>query len=414
MADLNAVYDIQCSSCSRRYTLTLKILGQKKKCAICGGALNIPPELQSELTQLKSTGVVRPKHPVAEECFVCSRDVWVKPDSYGKTIVCQYCTCPMAVAEDGAVSTVHNYATGELERSIVAAESCPSCRQKKLVSLPGAGLNVRCEACGQTADITAASLSRYFDLARPGNALMTDFAQMALQARWEKKDVTLSEAEAILGAVNRLDAWAAQSQRLFSPFDVQVTAEIVQYAIACNASAMSDPLDNGLLLVFPMREDTSEAQGLGQGNVTHAVAKGLMSIGRHRMPLTSLMSMGRRGSTGPNQKPEEQKGEQANCLAIVGDANGCNLEILFRDRGGNLGASPLEQEIRVPVESAMLNAARQYFAFKAVYGNWATGATLYGATARGLEKRLKKLGGVLADKAGEFSQALLPKAALNI
>jgi hypothetical protein len=232
---------------------------------------------------------------------------------------------------------------------------------------------------------------------------MTDFAEMALQARWEQKDVTLSEAKLILDGVNRLDGWAALTGRTFSPFDVDTTAQIVQYAIACNASAMSDPIENGLLLIFPMRGENanSDAQGLGQSNVARAVAAGLMSIGRHRIIV-------------PKQQPEEQHGEPANCLAIVGVDGGCELEVLFRDRTGNLRSNSSEREIIRVVHAAMLNAARQYFAFKAVYGNWANGAMLYGATARGLEKRLKKLGGILSAKSGDFGQALLPKAALII
>jgi hypothetical protein len=101
---------------------------------------------------------------------------------------------------------------------------------------------------------------------------------------------------------------------------------------------------------------------------------------------------------------------------LTATASGCELTVLARDPLGNLGKPPAKfaQTIENPIREAMRRAAQQYFAFKAIFGEWADGAMLVGATVRGLQLRLESLGGTLKDKSGDFSQALMPRQALKL
>ena len=409
MADLTATHAITCSGCPRTFNMSLHTLKQKKTCTMCGAALKIPAEVLAQLDNLKATTVsLGSQKPVPGECPVCARTIFAKPESFGKRMKCQYCTAPMSVSSAGAVTLLRSDDIGIVEKGIIEQASCPECRQKKLAALPGRGLNARCESCNATVDIAAPELENYLDFARLGNALMTDFAHMALQARWALKDVTLTEANLILSGVNRLDAWAAATHRPLSPFSVEVTADLVQYVICCNHSAMSDRVKDGLMLIFPMRADGVglSGQGLESAALGNAVGLGLLAATG-----TGFVMLPGRGG----RKAEEKSGEPASCLLLLPVSNGSELMVLSRDASGNLGKPPTKfaQNSDAAVRGAMLLAAQQYFCFKAIFGEWADGAMLCGVTANALQRRLEFLGGTLADKAGDFSQALLPKPALN-
>lgn len=400
-------HSIQCSGCPRKFEMTLQTISTRPKCMFCGGSLTIPEVLLAEA--LKAAAPVVKRTAINTECFVCARSIVIKPEAFGRTTKCSYCTAPMKVSTDGTLSTPPFPGRLIVEEHIAAETSCASCRQTKLQLQPGPGIQVRCAECGASADIGTEVLSHYFPIARPGDALLTDFAHMALQARWSQRTVTLTEASLVLADIAVLDEWASKTPRQLSPFPVEETAEIIQYAIACNSSAMNMRQDDGLMLVFPKRSQ-NDSRSLDGGAITTGMA---VSLAAARPGFHGLMPM--RLASNQNQ-PKEMQGDPATCLFVVPYQDGCELMVLVRDGNGDLAEAPrgLKEQINGAVRGAMPTSARQYLAFKAIFGIWATGEMLYGATAAGINKRLVSLGGTLRDSAAKLGPALIPVQALEL
>jgi hypothetical protein len=406
MADPAKCYDVSCSSCPRTFTITLQILSQKRTCAFCGEPLRLSAEILSAIEELKTAKSAKPLQPVSVECPVCYRAALIRPESFGRQTKCSYCTCPFIVAADGTVTVAgQSNADADTER-FVTDMSCPQCRQKKLKAVQNAKTETKCDACGHTLDLSSLPLESFVDLSRPGEALMTDFAYMALRSRWSRRDLGLAEATAILGHVNLLDAWVSKTERSISPFSPETTADIVQYAIACSSSAMLNTVEEGLMLVFPQKGESDSPEAMISN--TALASAGMVMLGA----TGSRMHAG----FGAKRKKDEKAGEPATCLVFSQIDAGTDISILARDPAGNYINPPPSavSYIDSSIRNAMPNAARQYLAFKAVFGNWATGAMLYGITANAIQRRLTSLGGTLSDKAGEISAAIVPKAALTI
>jgi len=229
------VFDIGCSGCSRRYSMNVQTMLTRKTCTFCGAPLVLSPEAKAACDAKRATTVVK-SAKVSGECPICTRVVWIEPVSPKTT--CQFCSCPCTLNAEGKLVALPNADTiPMLSRTYVSGINCPSCYIKKLVESDGLGQRARCTACKAEVDLRTIPLDRMLDLSRTESSGLSDFVGLVLAQRWSYGDLGLPEAEELLALSKDADALSSSPNDPLSPFDVDITLEIVQYAILCLSAA---------------------------------------------------------------------------------------------------------------------------------------------------------------------------------
>jgi len=411
MADERDSVDISCSGCERSFKITLGILAKKSICAFCGAGLSITPEVHDALQEIEQANSTSKKtaEPISIECLVCARPMFVKPEQFGRKIVCTYCTAPMMVRSDRSISL----ATPPPENGgaeMLHDIPCLFCGKHALQPIGDAGANVQCTACHATANMAKHPLSAFIAISAvnqinsgaESNLCTASYA--ALQARWEKGELSFPEARQMIVALEKLDHW--DTGGAFSPFDLETTADVVQHQLAGSSSAQVQREADHILLIFPVGQGQLGTKG---GGTSSLIGRNVMGLGLLGMTGTGFIAF--RG-----KKEEENLGEPAPCLLLTQSGAGSEITVLFRSRQGKIGKGSASWTAHAdgPTRKGIRAALRRYFAFKALYGQWATGATLLGATTVAIQRRAEGLGAAMTPHAEMLSEELPAPPAFDL
>jgi len=395
-------FDIPCSGCKRSFAMTLNTLAARKACAFCGEPLAIPEAVKAQLAThvVARSPATQQLRKSAVSCPVCQRQTFI--DSFQKSPACSYCTCPFTLSADGkALAAAALIPIKMAHARGVAGLACPKCALKKLAVVETAPAEAACQGCGTRVDLYALPLESLIQIPPAGTAsAMIELARQALLMRWARREVGLGEAVQMFADFQKVDAALNDSSDVLTPVAPDVAADVIQYAVLGASTATREADVGGVTLTILL---SSKKSGLGS-NIDIAGTVLINAIG-----MAALLGTGR-GFIGYSEKKDEIEGDPALILDLAPTPGGTVLGVSTRDPSGAESRADRATTRRVydQLSSGIPDGLRRFYAFKALFGHWTTGAMLYGTPANAIRARLETLGGALASQAEALSQALVP------
>lgn len=403
-----------CGNCGRSLTLPLQTLLKRRICSYCGKPLQIPAEVEQALAQLNPKAAA---HAAAQalsiECPICGRNSRVKavPGSRSK---CMFCGCHFLVPQGGglAAPSPPDELIPKLDEGDLLLANCPACKQISLKASNRMATEAICGGCQAKVDCRRIPLEAFTDL-MPGieRATIVQLAREALRARWQKGELGLMEAINLFEPLEQIDAWAKTPNAPISPYTPEMTADIVQWAILYEPQAnrvrdgesfslecdIADEVSDKALTVEGVLKGTAGELKAASSRMRRAFTTGLAGEDRARLRLDFFPVEGGTDATlsvrhtvprDPKREPEEARKE------AQADAD-------------------MVEWLTGSIRAAMPDAARQYLAFKAVFGIWVSGSMFNAATEKGALHRLELLGAPFAKNAAETAKLLTQRRKLG-
>jgi hypothetical protein len=405
---MTALFSVACSGCKRAFQLSADVLERRRKCNICGAALILPPDADAEVKKVAHTrvlsggpAVIYPQK-ISKECPVCVRVMWIEKPAPEKRVNCSYCGSILAVQADLSVAIFRDPAVQPaLTQSYVGSMACPSCSARRLKETDGLGLRARCEACSADVELSTRPLTDFLpEIA--GTSGILDLVAMATDQRWTKGDIGLAEAAYLRGLAAKLDHWAADET--LSPFEPDVTAQIVQFVSLGMSMAVTERNDDVMTIVMPLDGKTSPD---GAMVLKSAVKYGMMAGGASRYSLPGL------AARHEMNKSEAIVGHASLLVDIVPASKGSDINLRKRESTGEVSRVSSEEKARFKdrIAQSFVESAQRYLALKAIFGIWLRGAAIQALTAKSITNRMQALGGVLAENADQWAEGLMPPSA---
>jgi hypothetical protein len=393
-------FDIPCSGCPRSFSMTLITLSTRKTCTFCGAPLTIPEAVKNQLaTHVAARSPVgQNARKSAVSCPVCARQTFV--DGFQKSFACQYCTCPFTVVDGKAVAAAPVLTISPGAARGVLDLACANCRLKKLAVTENAPAEARCQGCGTVCDLYALPLEALISVPQPGAAsALVELGRQAILTRWQRREVGLGEAVKLLADFALIDAALNTASDVLTPVSPSVAADVIQYAVLGVSTATRQEDFDRVTLTISMRRDSGIKNNVDIGSTILFNAVGL-----------SLLAVTGRGFVGYSQKKDELEADPALILELAATPGGTLLYVATRNAEGFISRADRGTTRKVfdQLRTGLPDGLRRFYAFKALFGHWTTGAMFYGTPANSIRARLENLGGALASQSEALSQALVP------
>lgn len=397
-------FDIPCSGCKRSFAMTLNTLATRKACAFCGEQLAIPENVKSQISthMAARAPATQQLRKSAVSCPICLRQTFI--DGFQKSFTCTYCTCPFTISADGkAVPAATVLPIEMISARGVGELACSNCGLKKLAVVEDAPAVAICQRCRTPADLYAVPLEALIHVPPAGSAsALIELGRQALLTRWERHDVGLGEAVKMLADFAVIDAALNTASDVLTPVPPEIAADVIQYAVLGVSTATRECDPGGVTLTISLRRSS----GLGSGGEVNV--GGTLLVNAIGLGLLAATGSGFIGYS--KNKDESIQADPAMILDLAPTAGGTLLNVSMRDTQGTESRADRATTRRVfdQLRSGLPDGLRRFYAFKALYGHWTTGAMLYGTPANAIRARLETLGGALASQAEALSQALVP------
>jgi len=394
-------WEVKCSGCPRTFAMTLNTLGQRKTCTFCGAALVIPPEMKqaaSSAAAAKST-----TRATTIECPLCLRKIPQQNPVAGRAYSCSYCTCRYILdANYHPTPEAMPLPFPEPVQHAISRLGCGKCKLPKLKADANTPASAVCASCGAVQHLFGLPLNSLIELP-PSSSPLVETACTAILSRWERRDIGLAEAWWILEELSAVDQALNSGSSLLQQLSPLIAADVAQFGIFAAPSAEVIRDDTSVTLIMPQ----SAAKGSTTDvNVSSTIAMNVVGVGL-------LLATGRGFIGVSRNKSEGMLADPALMLHFAYTDSGSELHASVRDTEGNVRPVPPKelQKIESEIAKSLPDAVRRLYVLKAIFGNWITGAMLYGMPASALKTRLQTLGGTLELRADALATALtqLPK-----
>ncbi len=382
--------ELTCAKCGRTARVTVQVLARQRGCGYCGHEYELSGVVREALAAFASGGgEVRTTGAVSVECPICAKVTKFNAQHASGTTRCAFCGCRIQVSPTGgpplAVPPPERRFASKVGSTV--GGPCPSCRKDRLRIADADGRRATCEGCGAAHPLSGVPLLAALGMsATPASEPFRRFAWQALDARWRRGDLGVTEAWAVADPLQALERRGST----VSPFGADLTLEIVQWALLGAPDAVRGRSGDVVFLEVELHD---------WGGTSRAAT----DVG------TAILEFGVAAALGDQfqlRNPDEQARELP-LLRIVAapDGLGADLHVEVRQPGGSVTAAPPGVQARTLLLLAgrLHRAACRMLAFKALFGAWTTGSMFYCASEQGVLRRIESLGPPLCSEAARWT-----------